>query len=92
MIVDANLVDRSNGKAVSLLSLGKVVHGFLDFLEIVLAKDYWKYTVIDSLTNTDPPLPAEERTKIVLLLWRVRIRQRYYCTNRNVLGISKMEQ
>jgi hypothetical protein len=64
MIVDANLVDRSNGR-YCVTSLGKVVHGFLDFLETALAKDYWKYTAIDSLTDADPPLPAEERTKIV---------------------------
>jgi hypothetical protein len=46
-------------------SFGKVVHGFLDLLGSILAKDYWKFTAIDSLTNANSPLPAEERTKIV---------------------------
>ena len=64
MIVDANLVDKSNGR-YNVTSLGKIVHGFLDFLETALAKDYWKYAAIDSLTNADLPLPAEERAKIV---------------------------
>jgi hypothetical protein len=54
----------TNGR-YNVTSLGKIVHGFLDFLETALAKDYWKYIAIDSLTNADPPLPAEERTKIV---------------------------
>ena len=64
MIVDAKLVERSNGR-YAVTSLGKVVHGFLDFLETALTKDYWKYIAIDSVTDADPPLPVEEQTQIV---------------------------
>jgi hypothetical protein len=46
-------------------SFGKVVHGFLDLLGSTLAKDYWKFTAIDSLTNANSPLPADERIEII---------------------------
>lgn len=64
MIINAKLVDKSNGR-YRATSLGKVVHKFLDFLGTALAKDYWRFTAIDSLTNSNSPLPAEEHSKIV---------------------------
>ena len=64
MISDANLISRSSGR-YTVTSLGRVILGLLDSLEVALSKDYWKYLAIDNLTNADSPMPVGERTKII---------------------------
>lgn len=64
MISNANLISRSGGR-YTVTSLGRVILGLLDSLEVALSKDYWKYLAIDNLTNADPPMPVEERTRII---------------------------
>jgi hypothetical protein len=70
-IINAGLVDKSNGR-YKATSFGKVVHGFLDLLGSTLAKDYWKFTAIDSLTNANSSLPADERIEIISSLRQYR--------------------
>ena len=64
VICDTSLISRSSG-GYTVTSLGRVVLGLLDSLETALGKDYWKFIAIDNLTNADPPIPVEERTRII---------------------------
>ena len=64
MICDANLISRSDGR-YTVTSLGRVILGLLEYLEVTLKKDYWKFIAIDNLTNADPPMPIAERTRII---------------------------
>ena len=64
MISNANLISKSCG-SYAVTSLGRVILGLLDSLEVALSKDYWKYLAIDNLINAYPPMPVEERTRII---------------------------
>ena len=64
MISDANLISRSCGR-FTVTSLGRVILGLLDSLEIAINKDHWKFIAIDNLTNADPPMPVEEQARII---------------------------
>jgi predicted transcriptional regulator len=64
MISDANLISRSSGR-YAVTSLGRVILGLLDSLEVALSKDYWKFLAIDNLTSADTSIPVEVRTGII---------------------------
>jgi hypothetical protein len=63
-LVAVDLVHKSMGK-YRLTSLGKIIWGFRELLATTIGEDYWKFTAIDSLTNANLRLPAEEQIKII---------------------------
>jgi hypothetical protein len=90
MMVDANLVDRSNGR-YALTSLGKILNGFLDFLHIALTKNYWKFIAIDSLTTANYPLPVEEQTRIITSIMEANDIAESPLSKKNIIGLSIKE-